>query len=189
MVYSALTRRRAFTTIRMMMVVTAAMVIAGASGVAMSLEHATALHGAKASQDGTPKKKALVGSWLETVTFPPESGRPPLKSLGTFHDDGTMVCSDQGAVTTTEPPSVFSSCHGVWTHLEQRTFAYTSRELISDLSGNLLGYLKVRGVYTVSESGDEYTGTSFAEVVDTDGNVLFSVSVTNAGERITLELP
>ena len=77
------------------------------------------------------------------------AGRPPLKSLGSFHDDGTMVCSDQGAVTT-DPPSVFSSCHGAWTHLEKRTFAYTSRELISDLSGNLVGYLKVRGVYTVS---------------------------------------
>jgi hypothetical protein len=141
------------------------------------------------SADATPNKKALVGSWIETVTFPPESGRPPIKSLGSFHADGTMVCSDQGAVSSAPPPSVFTSCHGVWTHLEQRTFAYTSRELISDLSGNLVGYLKVRGVYTISESGDEYTGSSFAEIVDTDGNVLFSVSVTNTGERIKLELP
>jgi hypothetical protein len=132
------------------------------------------------------KKKALVGSWLETVTFPPESGRPPLKSLSSYHDDETMVCSDQGALTT-EPPTVFSSCHGVWTHLEKRTFAYTAFELISDLSGNLLGYLKVRGILTVSQSGNEYNGTSFAEVLDTDGNVLFSVDVTNAGQRIQVE--
>ena len=140
------------------------------------------------AQDGSPNPKALVGSWLEIVTFPPEAGRSPLKSLGSFHDGGTMGCSDQGAVTT-EPPSVFSSCHGVWIHLRQRTFAYTSRALISDLSGNLVGYLKVRGIYTVSESGDRYSGDSFAEVVDTDGNVLFSVSVTNTGERIKLDLP
>ena len=143
---------------------------------------------AEAGQDRSPNPKALVGSWMETVTFPPETGRPPLKSLGSFHDDGTMECSDQGAVTT-EPASVFSSCHGVWAHLTQRTFGYTSRELISDLSGNLVGYLKVRGVYTVSDSGDEYSGTSFAEIVDTGGNVLFSVSVTNTGERIKLDLP
>ena len=109
----------------------------------------TTMASAQGGNAGATNKKALVGSWLETVTFPPESGRPPLKSLGSFHADETMVCSDQGAVTT-EPPSVFSSCHGVWTHLKQRTFAYTSRELISDLSGNLVGYLKVRGVYTVS---------------------------------------
>jgi len=141
------------------------------------------------TQNGAaPKQKALVGSWLETVTFPPETGRPPLKSLVSFHDDGTMVCSDQGAVATTEPPSVFTSCHGVWTHLKNRTFAYTSFELISDLSGNLVGYLKVRGTYTVSQSGNEYNGTSFAEILDTDGNVLFSVNVTNAGLRIQIEL-
>ncbi len=175
MFHSAQMHRRASATIATVVVVS--FLTAGASRAF-----------AEAGQHGGPTKKALVGSWLETVTFPPESGRPPIKSLGTFHDDGTMGCSDQGAVTT-EPPSVFSSCHGVWAHLEQRTFAYTSRELISDLSGNLVGYLKVRGVYTVSESGDEFTGTSFAEIVDTDGNLLFSVSVTNTGERIKLDLP
>jgi hypothetical protein len=136
-----------------------------------------------------PNKKVLVGSWLETVTFPPETGRPSLKSLGTFHADGTMMCSDQGGVTTTPPPSVYSSCHGVWTHLYKRTFAYTSLVLISDLSGNLAGYLKVRGVYTVSPSGNHYTGTSFAQVLDPDGNVLFAVNVTNAGRRIQIDLP
>ena len=141
------------------------------------------LHSSSAS-----KQKVLVGSWLETVTFPPETGRPPLKSLGTFHSDGTMTCSDQGGVTT-DPPSVFTSCHGAWTHLEKRKFAYTSFELISDLSGNLVGYLKVRGVYTVSQSGNQYDGTSFAKILDTSGNVLFSVEVTNAGRRIQVELP
>jgi hypothetical protein len=135
-----------------------------------------------------PKQRLLVGSWLETVTFPPETGRPPIKSLGTFHNDGTMTCSDQGAVTT-DPPSVFTSCHGVWTHLEKRKFAYTSFALISDLSGNLVGYLKVRGIYTVSQSGNEYDGTSFATILDTNGHVLFSVEVTNAGRRIQVELP
>ena len=72
--------------------------------------------------------------------------------------------------------------------MEQRTFAYTALELISDLSGNLVGYLKVRGSYTVAQSGNEYTGTSFAEVLDPDGVVLFSVTVTNAGKRIQVEL-
>ena len=161
------------------LVLTASLVIVGTSRLAA----------AEAGQDGTPKRKALVGSWLETVTFPPEAGRPPLQSLSSFHDDGTMVCSDQGAVTTTEPPSVFTSCHGAWTPLEERKFAYTSIELISDLIGNLMGYLKVRGVYTLSPSGNEYEGTSIAEIRDTGGNLLLSVEVTNAGRRIRVELP
>ena len=48
---------------------------------------------------GEFKKKSLVGSWLETVTFSPETGRPPLKSLVSFHADGTVMASDQGSVT------------------------------------------------------------------------------------------
>lgn len=172
---SVRTRRSAPTTIITTIAMTACLVIAGAGSLS-------------ARGDGTPKNKALVGSWVETVTFPPETGRPALKSLSSFHDGGTMVCSDQGAVTA-DPPTIFTSCHGAWAHQEGRTFAYTAFELISDLSGNLVGYLKVRGTYIVSESGNEYTGTSFAEILDPDGVVLFSVSVTNAGKRIQVELP
>ena len=140
------------------------------------------------AQSSSPAKKLLVGSWLETVTFPPEFGRPPLKSLSSYHDDGTMSCTDQGNVTTA-PAMVFSACHGAWTHLHNRTFAYTAFELISDLSGNLVGLLKFRGTYTVSKSGAEYEGTTVAEILDTDGNVLTSVTVINAGQRIQVELP
>ena len=42
---------------------------------------------------------------------------------------------------------------------------------------------------SVSQSGNEYDGTSFAEILDTDGNVLFSVEVTNTAQRIQIELP
>lgn len=140
------------------------------------------------AQPSSPAKKLLIGSWLETVTFPPEFGRPPLKSLSSYHGDGTMSCTDQGNVTTA-PAMVFSACHGAWTHLHNRTFAYTAFELISDLSGNLVGFLKFRGTYTVSASGAEYEGTTVAEILDTDGNLLTSVRVANAGRRIQVELP
>jgi hypothetical protein len=149
-------------------------------------DQATTVQTPVASPDTAPAKRALVGSWVETVTFPPEIGRPPLKSLGTFNADGTMICSDQGAVSIAPPPSAFTSCHGAWTHLKDRTFAYHALELISDLSGNLVGHLNVRGMYTVSPSGNAYTGTSYAEVVDVNGTVLFASPVTNAGQRITV---
>jgi hypothetical protein len=172
MFHSALTRRRAFTTTITTMALTAVFLIGGASTLSAQ----------------TTDKTALVGSWLGTVTFPPEFGRPPLKYVGSFYEDGTMVSSDQGSVTLA-PPTVFSSFYGVWTHLEQRTFAYTGLELMSDLSGNLVGYLKARGVYTVSQSGNEYSGATHTEVLDADGNVLFSVDVTNTGQRIQVERP
>jgi hypothetical protein len=146
----------------------------------------TTMASAQGANAGATNKKALVGSWLETVTFPPEFGSPPVKGVGSFHADGTLVFS--GTVTL-EPPTVFSPFHGVWTHLEKRTFAYTGLHLNSDLSGNLVGYVKVRGTYVVSDSGNEYTGTSVAEIFDSGGNFIFSVEVTNAGKRIQLELP
>ena len=33
-----------------------------------------------AGTNGVTARKALVGSWVDTVTFPPETGLPPLKS-------------------------------------------------------------------------------------------------------------
>ena len=147
------------------------------------------LQGDQGSQ-GATDAKAIVGSWLETVTFPSEAGRPPLQSLSSYHEDHTAVCADQGSVTiNSDQPGVFSACHGAWKHLEKRKFAGTFVELISDLSGNLVGYLRVRSDLTVSESGNEYTGTSLAEILDPDGNVLFSVPVANAGLRIQVQLP
>jgi len=150
-----------------------------------------AVAGSQGSQsNGATDPAALVGSWLETVTFPPESGRPPMQSLSSYHADRTAVCADQGNVTVnTDQPLVFSSCHGVWAHLEKRKFAGTFVELISDLSGNLVGYLRVRSVVTVSQNGDEYNGNSLAEVRDPDGNVLFAVPVVNSAHRIQLQLP
>jgi hypothetical protein len=88
-------------------------------------------------------------------------------------------------------PGVFTAGHGVWKHIRERTFAYTQHELISDLGGNLVGFLKVRGTLIVSESGNEWAdgSISFAEILDTNGNVVFSVWVTNEAQRIQLELP
>jgi hypothetical protein len=172
MFHSARTPGRTLTTLITTMALSV-LVIAGAGSV---------------DAQGAPKKPTLVGSWLETVTFPPEFGRPPLKSLSSYHSDETMSCTDQGNVTV-DPPNVYSACHGAWKQVDKDTYAYASVELISDLSGNLVGYLKFRGVYTLSPSGNEYTGATHADILDTDGNILASVDVANTGERIQVELP
>jgi hypothetical protein len=179
--------RRSITTIHAALTA-AALVIAGVGTVhGQPTDRARSAH--EVSTSAALDKKALTGSWVDTVMFPPEIGRPPLKSLVSFHDDGIMTYSDQGTVTI-EPPTVFSSGRGVWKQLDKRTFAYTAVGLISNLSGNLVGYLKTRGIYTLSQSGNEYSGTTVAEVLDTDGAPLFpAIEVTNAGRRIQLEVP
>jgi hypothetical protein len=140
------------------------------------------------------KKNSIVGSWIETATFV-DDGRV-LTALTTFHDDGTIAVYDQGnvMVAISDAPSgvtgtVFSAGNGVWKQEgPPREFVYTQRELISDLSGNLIGFLHVRGAYTLSAAGDKYEGKSSFEVFDnTDENLLFQGRVTNAGTRIFLE--
>ena len=146
---------------------------------------------AKDSNDGlntTPNKKALIGSWVETVIFPAEFERPPLKSLASFHEDHIFTHTDQSGVTLV-PQEAYSSGRGIWRHVEGRVFEYTSRMLISDLSGNLIGQLKFRGTFTVSESGNEYSGTTVAQILDAGGTPLFEVEVTNTAERIRFDEP
>jgi len=61
-----------------------------------------------------------------------KTSRPLLKSLVSFHADGTSMASDQGGVVL---PGVSSSGVGAWTQLDWHTFVYTNKKLISDLNG------------------------------------------------------
>jgi hypothetical protein len=133
-----------------------------------------------------PKKKSIVGSWSETVTFSGAGAPPPFKSLGTYTEDGNVVVADQGNDTTVLP-FVFSPGHGSWVHLDGRTFAWTVIELVTDLSGNLVAILKVRGEHTVNELGNGYTGQFRAELFDPFGNLFDSSVGTNQGQRIQVE--
>ena len=129
-------------------------------------------------------KKAIVGSWIETVTFSGPGSPPPLKSLVTFSADGTMTVADQGNVNNSAG-IVFSAGHGSWIAQGERTFSWTVVELISDLNGNLMGTLKVSGTYAVDETGNAYSGVFKAEV--TIFGETFSSEGTNEGTRIQVE--
>ncbi|MCM3869214.1 MAG: hypothetical protein ND895_00780 [Pyrinomonadaceae bacterium] len=140
----------------------------------------------EADPNGPPKKKAIVGSWIETVTFTGAGAPPPFKSLGTYAEDGNLVVADQGNDTSVLP-FVFSPGHGAWVHLHGRKFAWTVIELVTDLSGNLVATLKVRGEHTVNHAGDAYTGHFRAELFDPLGNLFDSSEGTNQGRRIQVE--
>jgi hypothetical protein len=144
------------------------------------------INSATANLDNDSNRKAIVGSWLETVTFAGEGAPPPLKSLVTFGDDGAVLVMDQGHVNVAAG-QVFSAGHGRWVARGNRSFGWTIVELISDLNGNLMGTLKVSGTYTVDESGNNYTGVFKAEITDIFGGV-FSIDGTNEGHRIQVEL-
>lgn len=140
----------------------------------------------EAALSGPPKKKSIVGSWSETVTFSGAGAPPPFRSLGTYTEDGNVVVADQGKDTTVLP-FVFSPGHGAWVHLHGRKFAWTVFELVTDISGNLVAILKVRGEHTVNVSGNAYTGQFRSELFDPVGNLISSFEGTNQGQRIQVE--
>jgi hypothetical protein len=109
-----------------------------------------------------------------------------LKSLATFAADGTMTVADQGSIRFASG-LVFSAGHGSWVAQGDRTFSWTILELASDLNGNLLGTVKIRGTYTVDESGNAYSGVFKSQILDPFGNVLFENEGTTAGTRIQVE--
>ena len=104
-----------------------------------------------AAAQGTPKKPHLSAARGDCHV----SGRvrrPPVKSLGTFHPDGTIRCTDQGDVTA-DPPSVFRACHGVWKQVEKSSFAYTASGIDLGLERQPGGLPQGARRYTVSVFG------------------------------------
>ena len=145
---------------------------------------------------GEFKKKSLVGSWVETFTF---VGGPRDGFVGTalvnYNSDGTLIGPQGGPITFDPDPakaSITSEGAGSWTQTEWNTFVYTSYALFSDFIGNVVGSLKVKGVYHLDlPSRDGYHGYSFYEILDKDMKPLnprITGFVSNQGTRLSVDL-
>jgi hypothetical protein len=108
-----------------------------------------------------------------------------------FHADGTEAATGQGSVMLKPPPgSVKTDSFGAWVQLDWHTFGYTDQAVISDLDSNLIGFFKVRGIYTRDGSGNRYTGRSYFEFLDAHHRPTGTASwACNEGVRISVEQP
>ena len=156
-------------------------------------ESGGALEPAEEGQDRSPAgsvgivagHKAIVGSWLDTVTV---TGGQTFKSLSTYADDGGCVFNDQGSVITEETfPHVFSAGHGVWVHRRGRTLQPDGAPVDLRLNGGLLFRNKIRSTLTLDESRDAYHAVWEAEFTDPDGNVSAFFEGTIEGRRIKVD--
>jgi hypothetical protein len=152
----------------------------------------------KVSLLGVFAQKSLVGSWHETGTFldGPREGQVGT-GLINYNSDGTVIVTEGGSISFDPDPakaSVTGDDVGSWTQTEWNTFVYTTYTLFSDFNGNVVGSLKVRGVYHLDlPSRDGYTGYSFYELRDKDLNTIppFPGStglVRNVGTRLKVDL-
>jgi hypothetical protein len=130
------------------------------------------------------QKKAIVGSWLITDTT---QGQPPLKGLASFTSDGIYQSSEQGDVKLDPNGVIASVAYGSWAHNGGRQFLVTLLQLGSAATGELIGTLKVQITITLSETGDEWSGSYRFTIFDPHGNVLASGPGTIQAQRIKVE--
>jgi hypothetical protein len=167
---------------------------AGAAVMARAQERGAAIDQDERAQEASKselrdhreqQKKAIVGSWLDTVTI---TGGPTFKSLSTFTGSGSVLLSTQVDVITEPPISrVLSPGHGVWVYEGRHTFSRTHLQLFNDLRGNLVGIIKVQATITLDQSGDAYSAVLKARLTDPAGNVIGSSEGTIEGQRIKAE--
>ena len=145
---------------------------------------------------GEFQRKSLVGSWVEKFTFldGPRKGEVGT-ALVNYNSDGTLIGPQGGPITFDRNPakaSITSEGAGSWAQTEWNTFVYTSYALFSDFIGNVVGSLKVKGVYHLDlPSRDGYHGYSFYEILDKDMKPLnprITGFVSNQGTRLSVDL-
>lgn len=132
------------------------------------------------NQNAHAPEKTVVGSWFVTVT---PTVLPPFVGLTTFSADGGL--SETNALTLAS--SLESPGHGQWIRIKPRRYAVTFVNLEVNPDGSFAGIGKVRSTITLGQTGNDWSGTFQVELLDPDGNLLFSDNGTVSATRITVE--
>ncbi|OGD18119.1 MAG: hypothetical protein A2W03_14705 [Candidatus Aminicenantes bacterium RBG_16_63_16] len=126
------------------------------------------LHGQQAATQG-PEGAVLTGVWHWQNVMPPAMFGPNavLPSLLTFHNDGTVMCSDSlafGGLPLAYSPYTYTPFYGVWERTGPHEFIATWLSLRffrtpGDLAGNLAGIVRARAQFTFADDFDHIAGT------------------------------
>lgn len=123
-----------------------------------------------------------VGSWEVTIT-PEAGGPPPFEALFTFHEDGTVLESDDGPPT----PHLFTAGHGVWKWTDRREFAATYKQINFDEAANTTGIFRGRVKFTLGRNANTINGVVVVEFYLPDGTLVFTGNATAKGRRIEVD--
>jgi hypothetical protein len=130
----------------------------------------------QAGEDNRQEK--LLGSWNVKVTTVAQGTTFP--ALLTFTVDGSVIAD--------EPPSPFeTSGHGNWVKRGHDQVAYTFVSLIGSAEGTLSAKYKVVGRLKFDARKDEWRGPFKIDVIDPEGNVIFTDRGTFSLKRIAVE--
>ena len=122
------------------------------------------------------KKASVVGVWEVRVT-----GAPFSPHLFTFHSDHTFLSSNPDAG---DPNTSDSDGEGVWKGGD--TIKGIFKEYNADRTTHkFVSILTV--TYTITVTGDTFTGDATAILTDPEGNVLFTGPATFTATRLELD--
>ena len=121
-----------------------------------------------------------AGSWIVEVS---PTIQPHFVSLVTITSDGGIV--ETNSLALGSPPE--SPGHGNWIRTGPRSFATTFVNLLVDDQGGFAGTARVRSRVRLNKAGNVFTGPFQVDILDPDGNLLFSDSGTARGTRIEVE--
>lgn len=123
----------------------------------------------------------IEGTWLLTVTTPPEAGRPPFKVLVSFARGGVFIASAESDQATAPQ-------NGTWKMVGPNEYASTALSFGPD--PNNLFTIKIKGLNRLV-SENELEGVGEAAICDVSGNNCqrFPGCSTIHGTRLTVEPP
>ena len=117
----------------------------------------------------------MTGVWYWQNVMPPAMFGPNavLPSLLTFHNDGTVMCSDAlafGGLPLGYNPYTYTPFYGAWERTGAHAFTATWLSLRffrtpGDFAGILAGIVRSRAVFTFAEDFDHIAGTMYLDVL------------------------
>ena len=135
----------------------------------------------ESSEDSTEnisRNNSIVGTWQTSVTqHNCETGvpvAPAFPGLLTFNEGGTL----------TGTSSAVSSVYGVWERRGgRRNYSFAFISLRYSPTGTFIGTQKVRQTAELGASGNDFTTTGTAEVLEANGNIIGTGCSTSTGTR------
>ncbi len=99
-------------------------------------------------------------------------------SLTTFMSGGTLVDSTSGVWQALKTPG-----HGVWSHINKRSYRFSFKSFNFDPAGNYTGYTIIRHQATLSQRANDYTSAGTSEIYNPNGTLLFTGCSTTTAVR------
>ncbi|MFN7946579.1 MAG: hypothetical protein U0Z53_14610 [Blastocatellia bacterium] len=153
-----------------------------------SAEAATQITETTAQQNGLPTiiarlKDALIGAWDLTLTF--SDGSQVKSTLSVFpgrtNGEGTIIHAAEASLLLPNPTTPEQ---GAWRHNGGLQFIASYRGYaVDEKFEKPFGTIGFRHAITLNADQESFTGHAVFEVIDAEGNVLFSDTVQTRGVR------